>query len=104
MRVVVMVARVAVMVARVAAIPGVDVLNPNTGGVSIVVGPQSWGEPSREAGSGVCAVNIQMGRRTRRGVRLVYWCCHSGPISCLSRRSRANSVGRCVKVQTGAID
>ena len=103
-RVVVMVARVAVMVVRVAVIPGVDVLDPNTGGVPIVVGPQSWGEPSREAGSGVCAINIQMGGRTMRGVRLAYRCCHSGPISCLSRRSRAISVGRCVEAQTGVID
>ena len=99
-----MVTRVAVMVAWVAVIPGVDVLDPNTGGVPFVAGPQSWGEPSREAGSGVCAVDIWMGERTRRGVRLAFRCCRSGPIGCLSRCSIAISVGRCVEVQTGAIE
>jgi hypothetical protein len=88
------------MVARVAVIPGVDVLDPITGRVPIITGLEIWGAPSREAGSGVCAVSIGMGGRTRRCRRLTDRCCLGGPISILNWRGRAI---RRVKAQTRAI-
>ena len=84
------------MVARIAVILGDDVLDPNTGRVPIM-DPEIWGA-HQEAGSGVCAVNIGIFGRTRRGRRLVgRRCsrrCHSGPISGLSRRDIASSMER----------
>ena len=94
------------MVARIAVILGDDVLGPNTGRVPIM-DPEIWGA-RREAGSGVCAVNIGICGRTRRGRRLAgrrcpRRCC-SGPISGLSWCGIASSMGRCIETQVRAID
>ena len=94
------------MVARIAVILGDDVLGPNTGRVPIM-DPEIWGA-RREAGSGVCAVNIGICGRTRRGRRLAgrrcpRRCC-SGPISGLSWCGIASSMGRCIKTQARAIN
>ena len=94
------------MVARITVIPGDDVLDPNTGRVPIM-DPEIRGA-RQEAGSGVCAVNIGICGRTRRGKRLAgRRCprrCRSGPISGLSRRDIASSMGRRIKTQARTID
>ena len=94
------------MVARIAVILGDVVLDPNTGRVPIM-DPEIQGA-RREAGLGVCAVNIGICGRTRRGRRLAgRRCprrCHSGPISGLSRRGIVSSMGRRIETQARAIN